>query len=356
MTGRRGRIEIGRRARGAALVLLLGLGLAGAPSAGGASRPPAFTLSWLAPTPADGKSFTVAVGENLTVPLAVRGRGGSTRIEARSLPLGASLVAGATGNAVLAWTPTQAQLGTRPLVFAGRSLSGQGSTQPRAIFVRVVPAGTPGPHDVVPVGTDGSSRWAYVERAAVARVRPSRGARAITRLATVTPDYTRNLVQVLARQTDLQGRTWYRVRLAVLPNNTTGWVLRGALGSFHSAPRYLVIDRQLFTATLYKRGVAVFRTRIGVGKPYWPTPRGDFYVREVLTGYNDPFYGPVAFGTSARSAVLTDWPGGGFIGIHGTNAPQILPGRVSHGCVRVRNGPISRLLRLMPVGTPIAIR
>jgi hypothetical protein len=26
-----------------------------------------------------------------------------------------------------------------------------------------------------------------------------------------------------------------------------------------------------------------------------------------------------AFGTSARSVVLTDWPDGGFIGIHGTN-------------------------------------
>ncbi len=355
VTKQRGPIELARRARGGALLLLLGLALAAAPSAGGAARAPGFTLSWLAPTPSDGKSFTVAVGEKLTVALAAGGRGGVARIEARSLPLGATLAPGAGGNAVLTWTPTQSQLGTRPLVFAGRS-SGGGSTSPRAVFVRVVPAVTPGPHDVVPVGVDGNTRWAYVERAAVARVRPSRGARAITRLATVTPDYTRNLVQILARQTDLQGRTWYRIRLAVLPNNTTGWVLRGALGSFHIAPTYLVIDRQLFTATLYKRGAVVFRTRIGVGKPYWPTPRGDFYVREVLTGYDDPFYGPVAFGTSARSAVLTDWPGGGFIGIHGTNAPEILPGRVSHGCVRVKNGPILRMLRLMPVGTPIAIR
>ena len=85
-------------------------------------------------------------------------------------------------------------------------------------------------------------------------------------------------------------------------------------------------------------------------------PAGDFYVREVLTNFHDPFYGPVAFGTSARSAVLTDWPGGGFIGIHGTDTPQILPGRVSHGCIRVRNGPILHLLALMPVGTPVAIR
>jgi L,D-transpeptidase catalytic domain len=356
VTNRRGRVEAARRARAVALVLLLGLALLAAPAAGGASRTPAFTLSWLAPTPADGKSFTVVVGEKLTVSLAAGGRGVSTRIDARSLPAGAALASGTGSASVLTWTPTQAQLGTRVLVFVGRSATGNGFTQPRALFVHVVPAGTPGPHDVTPVGTDGISRWAYVESAAVARVRPSRGARVITRLVTTTPDFTQNLVQVLARQTDSLGRTWYRVRLALLPNNTTGWVLRGALGSFHGVTTYLVIDRQLFTATLYKRGVPVFRTRVGVGRPYWPTPRGDFYVREVLTGYNDPFYGPVAFGTSARSAVLTDWPGGGFIGIHGTSAPQILPGRVSHGCVRVKNGPILRLLRLMPVGTPLAIR
>ena len=67
------------------------------------------------------------------------------------------------------------------------------------------------------------------------------------------------------------------------------------------------------------------------------------------------FYGPLAFGTSARSETLTDWPGGGFIGIHGTNRPGILPGRVSHGCVRVPNANIIKLARLMPVGTPLTI-
>jgi hypothetical protein len=31
-------------------------------------------------------------------------------------------------------------------------------------------------------------------------------------------------------------------------------------------------------------------------------------------------------GTSARSRVLTDWPAGGFIGIHGTDEPALIPG------------------------------
>jgi lipoprotein-anchoring transpeptidase ErfK/SrfK len=70
------------------------------------------------------------------------------------------------------------------------------------------------------------------------------------------------------------------------------------------------------------------------------------------TGFDNPFYGPVAFGTNARSPVLTDWPGSGFIG---TNRPELLPGRVSHGCIRLRNSDILALARLMPVGTPVTI-
>jgi lipoprotein-anchoring transpeptidase ErfK/SrfK len=54
--------------------------------------------------------------------------------------------------------------------------------------------------------------------------------------------------------------------------------------------------------------------------------------------------------------VLTDWPLGGYVGIHGTSEPQLLPGRVSHGCIRMRNDDIVRLARLMPIGTPLTIR
>ena len=44
---------------------------------------------------------------------------------------------------------------------------------------------------------------------------------------------------------------------------------------------------------------------------------------------------PRAFGTSAYSN-LSDWPGGGVVGIHGPTA-RLIPGRPSHGCIRVRN-------------------
>ena len=43
------------------------------------------------------------------------------------------------------------------------------------------------------------------------------------------------------------------------------------------------------------------------------------------------------------------------MGIHGTNSPELIPGRVSHGCIRMRNADVLRLSRLMPVGTPLTI-
>ena len=198
------------------------------------------------------------------------------------------------------------------------------------------------------------SRWAFVDQPVVARADPSPTAAALTRLRTLTPERTANLVLALERQL-VDGRQWVRVRLPMLPNNSTGWVPREALGGYEKVRTHLLVDTRRLRARLERGGRTVLRARIGVGRGRWPTPRGEFYIRNELRGFDSPVYGPVAFGTSARSAVLTDWPGGGFIGIHGTNRPGLLPGRVSHGCIRLRNRDVLRLARLMPVGTPLTI-
>ena len=63
-----------------------------------------------------------------------------------------------------------------------------------------------------------------------------------------------------------------------------------------------------------------------------------------------------AIGTSAYAPTLSDWPGGGVVGLHGTNEPGLIPGRPSHGCIRLRNRDILTLYRLAPTGTPVDIR
>jgi len=188
------------------------------------------------------------------------------------------------------------------------------------------------------------------------RSAPGAAAAAVTRLGIETPEGTTNIVLALDHREDARGRLWVHVRLPVLPNNTTGWVPRDALGGYVAVDTRLIVDLDRLTATLFEHGRPVFRASVGVGRAPWPTPRGHFYVRNKLSDFHNPFYGPVAFGTSARSAVLTDWPAGGFVGIHGTNRPDLVPGRISHGCIRLRNEDILRLARVMPVGTPVTIR
>jgi L,D-transpeptidase catalytic domain len=198
-----------------------------------------------------------------------------------------------------------------------------------------------------------ATRVAGVERVISAHRRPGPGA-VVATLSPLTPDGTGNIVVVDA-ETTRRGVLWVRVELPVLPNGTTGWVPRSSLGGYAFVDTRLVVDRARLTATLYRGRAEVFAAPIGVGAAGAPTPTGRFYVRERLTSLSS-FYGPVAFGTNARSDVLTDWPGGGFIGIHGTNEPQLIPGRVSHGCIRMRNRDITRLAQLMPIGTPLTVR
>jgi hypothetical protein len=199
------------------------------------------------------------------------------------------------------------------------------------------------------------AHWAVVVRRVGAHSQPSAASRIVTMLDAVTGDGTQNVVLILDELDVSKQQVWYHVRLAILPNNSTGWVPRSALGTVTPVHTHLYVNREAHTATLTKDGRTIFTTRIGNGRHYWPTPPGQFYIRDKLTNFNNAFYGPIAFGTSARSAVLTDWPGGGYIGVHGTNEPGLIPGYISHGCIRLKNDAIVRLARLMSVGTPVTV-
>jgi lipoprotein-anchoring transpeptidase ErfK/SrfK len=219
----------------------------------------------------------------------------------------------------------------------------------------VAPAFTPGRPRRLGSARD-RSLWAPVEHAVAVRAAPDPAAARIADLPTATPEGTRNIVAVVRRAEDDGGGRWVEVRLASLPNGRTGWVPRSALGGYGTVETRLVVDVGSLTATLYRRGHIVLRAPVGVGAAATPTPTGRFYVRNRLTRYRSATYGPVAFGTSARSPTATGWPAGGFVGIHGTDRPDLLPGRVSHGCIRMRNVDILALARRMPVGTPVIIR
>jgi L,D-transpeptidase-like protein len=201
---------------------------------------------------------------------------------------------------------------------------------------------------------ESAARWAPVLHPTLARTAPDHLARPVARLATLTPEGTTNIVQVLADHRSGDD-LWVKVRLPILPNDSTGWIERSTIGGYTVVSTALDVNLRTLRLTLRRAGKVVFQAPVGVGAASSPTPRGHFYIRDRLHGFRDPFYGPVAFGTSARSAVLTEWPAGGFVGIHGTNEPALIPGRISHGCIRLRSEAILRLARLLPIGTPLTI-
>jgi lipoprotein-anchoring transpeptidase ErfK/SrfK len=207
----------------------------------------------------------------------------------------------------------------------------------------------------VPLGPRPAAHWAPVLATTAARVGPGEPA-VVADVPARTPEGTTNIVLVLGQAERRGGELWVRVRVPGLPEDARGWMPRSALGGYTAVHTRLVVDRKRLTATLWRDGRRVFRAAVGTGAPATSTPRGHFYVRNQLHKYRSPFYGPVAFGTSARSAAASDWPEGGFVGIHGTNRPDLIPGRVSAGCIRMENRDILRLARLMPVGTPVKVR
>jgi hypothetical protein len=334
----------------AALVLLLLV-----PAARSETGP----VSWASPTPADQTRFSITTGSKVSFTLAASTSIPDTIVHiapVRSLPKGAvfNVTDGTLARGSFSWKPERA--GDYSVQFAA-STGGATAVAPTltyAIHVRakVVKVTYPRSYSLA---DDKIAHWAAVLRRSVVRTKPSTASRAVTTLDTWTTDDTQNIVLVLAG-TDVNARhTWYRVRLPILPNNSTGWVQARYLGDLYTVHTHLYVDRTRLTATLKRDGVTVFKSIVGVGKSIWPTPRGEFYIRDKMTSFSNPVYGPLAFGTSARSAVLTDWPGGGFVGVHGTNEPGILPGHVSHGCIRMPNASILKLAGLMPVGTPLTV-
>ena len=195
------------------------------------------------------------------------------------------------------------------------------------------------------------TRWASAVVQARAFDRPSPEGRRVGRLRLLTEDGFPEVYILLAER-----EGWVRLRLPQRPNGVTGWVRRAALGPFTLVDTRLVVDRRALRITLYEHGRRRFRARVGIGAPGTPTPRGAFWIREKFPVTGDPLYGTRAMGTAAYSDVLTDWPGGGVIGIHGTGQPELIPGRPSHGCIRIRNRDVERLYELTPIGTPLRIK
>jgi len=188
--------------------------------------------------------------------------------------------------------------------------------------------------------------------AVTVRSRPSYDGRRVAVLREFRRDYRPQVVLATGTARDAQRRLWLRVPLQLRPNGTVGWIPASATALRPMRDR-IVVDRSARTIDLFRDAHVLLHARVAVGAPGWETPLGQFYVTARFVP-DDPFLGVFAFETSAYSK-LTDWPGGGIVGIHGTSAPQLIGQAISHGCVRVTNRTARQLQRHVKVGTPISI-
>ncbi|MFN8202192.1 MAG: L,D-transpeptidase family protein [Solirubrobacteraceae bacterium] len=195
---------------------------------------------------------------------------------------------------------------------------------------------------------------AVVLRAMGVRAEPDGDARRVGRVGSATYLGSADSVLVLGRAQGVD-QGWSFVRYPGL-GQRTGWVPTSGLGPTTVVRERLVIDRRRLRATLYRGRRVLVRAPIGVGAEDSPTPAGRGYVRErFIPRKAASIYGVLAFGLSVYSRYRTDWPGGGQVGLHGTNQPELIPGRISNGCIRLRNPDVRRLGRQLRIGTPVEI-
>lgn len=202
----------------------------------------------------------------------------------------------------------------------------------------------------VAVVGSGPLAWSSV----AVRAQPTRTASVLTTLKQFRQDFRPRVVLALEQRLDpTTGEpAWLRIALPGRPNGRSGWI-PAASATLTPVDRWLVIYRGARTFEFYVNGKIARKGKVAIGKKGTETPTGLFYVQAKF----DPTWkvlGAYAFETSGYSK-LSDWPGGGVVGVHGTNTPELIGQAVSHGCVRLLNKDIQYLRSVVPVGTPIKI-
>ncbi len=169
-------------------------------------------------------------------------------------------------------------------------------------------------------------------------------------------------VLVLAARADERGRCWLQVQLPTRPNGARGWV-NAARVRVRSTPWRIEVSRARRAVALLRRGRRVLRVQAVIGTAGTPTPTGRF---AIISSWRNPprdFLGAWILPLTAHSDVLDTYDGGdGRVALHGRGGESLrdpLGSAASHGCVRLANAAISRVVRRIGrrslAGTPVRI-
>lgn len=182
-------------------------------------------------------------------------------------------------------------------------------------------------------------------------LRESPGGRVLARLSTRTEFGSPRVLSVVSSRSG-----WLKVIASELPNDSRGWV-RASLVRTESTDWSVHVDRSERRLVLRRGGRRIQSLPVAVGRAQNPTPLGRYATTdELLTQRPDSPYGCCIIALSGHQTKLVEgWPGGDRLAIHATPQTETIGRAASLGCLRARATDVRRMMRRLPLGTPVFV-
>jgi lipoprotein-anchoring transpeptidase ErfK/SrfK len=159
---------------------------------------------------------------------------------------------------------------------------------------------------------------------------------------------------VLLERRDV-GNGFLEVFLPTRPNGSTGYI-QAADVALTAHNFHIEVRLGQFNLKAFDGSKVILDTGIAEASGATPTPGGLYYTNMLIKPPPGGPYGTYAYGLSGHSEVFQVFDGGdGQFAIHGTNEPNKIGQKVSHGCIRMRNEDIDKLAAKLPLGVPVLI-
>jgi hypothetical protein len=155
---------------------------------------------------------------------------------------------------------------------------------------------------------------------------------------------------------EVSDKDWLAVRIGRRPNDRIGWVPAARFEVVEARNR-LIVSVAKRKMTLLLNGRPAWKTRVIVGKPSTPTPRGLFAVHDYYRVTDD--LRPWVVELTAHSEVLKRFLGGpARVALHGRHGALRAPWgtAVSNGCIRSPDWALRSIRKHLPPGSPIEVR
>jgi hypothetical protein len=147
---------------------------------------------------------------------------------------------------------------------------------------------------------------------------------------------------------------WLGVMSTATGNNRVAWLdTQRDQPRMWRTPWSLHADLSSRTLELRRGSRVVRRMPVGIGGASTPTPVGRFSVTDKLIPARGlSYYGCCLLALSGHQPYLRPgWAGGDRIAIHGGS----VSGAASAGCLHARDADLRRLMKILPIGTPVYI-